>query len=46
MNDQLLLQARKEYQEKKNLGDKISSYYKDKIKELNLKDFSRIRAYL
>lgn len=46
MKNQLLIQAREEYQDKKKLGEKITNYYRDKIKELNLKDFSRIKSYL
>jgi len=46
MNNQLLTQARKEYQDKKKLGERISNYYQERIQELNLKDFSRIKSYL
>jgi tryptophanyl-tRNA synthetase len=35
-----------EYKEKIKLKSKISDYYQDKVKNLFLEDFSRIKAYL
>jgi tryptophanyl-tRNA synthetase len=46
MNTQLIKQAQKEYKEKAKLGKSIDQYYHDKVQELNLKDFSRVKAYL
>ncbi len=46
MKNQFQRQANKEYQEKQKLAENISRYYRDKLRELNLKDFSRIKAYL
>ena len=40
------MQPNKEYQEKQNIKAQIVDYYKDKIVELNLKPFDRIRNYL
>ncbi|MCJ7740082.1 tryptophan--tRNA ligase [Candidatus Microgenomates bacterium] len=46
MKNQYQKQANREYQEKQKLAESISRYYRDKLRELNLKDFSRIKAYL
>ena len=46
MDTQLIKQAQEEYQEKAKLGKSIGQYYRDKVEELNLKSFSKIKAYL
>lgn len=46
MDTQLIKQAQEEYQEKAKLGKSIGQYYCDKVEELNLKSFSKIKAYL
>jgi len=46
MNTKYLEQTKLEYRNKAKLGKSISQYYRDKVGELNLKDFSRIKAYL
>jgi len=46
MKSEYIKLAKKEYRDKVKLGAKISNYYRDKIKELQLKDFSKIKAYL
>lgn len=46
MKTEIIKQSEAEYKDKLKLGKKIVSYYKKKTKELNLKDFSRIRSYL
>jgi len=46
MDKHLIKQAQEEYQEKAKLGKSIGQYYHDKVDELNLKSFSRIKAYL
>jgi tryptophanyl-tRNA synthetase len=46
MKEEYIKLAQKEYRDKVKLGIEIEKYYKDKVKELKLKDFSRIRAYL
>ncbi len=46
MNTQFIKLAQEEYKDKAKLGKSIGQYYHDKVEELNLKDFSRIKAYL
>lgn len=46
MKEEYIKLAQKEYQAKVELGTKINDYYTDKVKELQLKDFSKIKAYL
>lgn len=46
MKTKIIKQSEAEYKDKLKLGKKIVSYYKRKTKELNLKDFSRIKSYL
>lgn len=46
MNNKLINQMNDEYQSKVALGENIEKYYVDKTLELNLKDFSRMKAYL
>jgi len=46
MKEEYIKLAQKEYQTKVELGAKINDYYTNKVKELQLKDFSKIKAYL
>lgn len=46
MKNTIIKQSEAEYKDKLKLGKKVTKYYQDKLKELNLKDFSRIKAYL
>lgn len=46
MKTKIIKQSEKEHQDKLKLGRKIRSYYQDTLAELNLDDFSRIKAYL
>jgi len=46
MKEEYIKLAQKEYQAKVKLGAKINDYYTNKVKELQLKDFSKIKAYL
>jgi len=46
MKEEYLKLAQKEYKNKLKLGNKITKYYQNKVKELRIEDFSRIKPYL
>jgi tryptophanyl-tRNA synthetase len=46
MNQDLIELAKKEYKQKSRLGKKINGYYKKKVKEFSIDDFSKIKLYL
>jgi len=45
MKRKIIKQSEAEYKDKLRLGKRITDYYKSKVKELNLKNFSRIKSY-